>query len=176
MIYPSEVGKANETCRLNTIESIWVQGRLKRWGRWSYIGNGNSGNMFNHLLATRKITKTAIKEIMRKLKRSGTSKEELTLFFSIMLEGKMKSSLAFCSDTEALAIDRILAENLSPMLIYLLHERYDGNGKSKRKMAEELKEMHPELSSMTCRRRIDTWLNVAEFSVYRPLYDLYRNN
>lgn len=176
MIYPSEVGKANETCRLNTIESIWVQGRLKMWGRWSYIGNSSSGNMFNQLLATRKITKTAIKEIMRRLKRSGTGKDELALFFSQMLNGKMKSNLAFCTDTEALAIDRVLAENLSPSLIYLLHERYDGHGKSKRKMAEELNELHPELSEMTCRRRIDTWLNVAEFAVYLPLHDLYRNN
>ncbi|WP_154052105.1 DUF1133 family protein, partial [Enterobacter hormaechei] len=50
MINPSEVGKSGEMVRLRTLESIWIQGKLRMWGRWSYIGGGSGGNMFNHLL------------------------------------------------------------------------------------------------------------------------------
>ncbi|HBR0324705.1 TPA: DUF1133 family protein, partial [Klebsiella pneumoniae] len=38
MINPSEVGKAGEMVRLKTLEAIWIQGKLRMWGRWSYIG------------------------------------------------------------------------------------------------------------------------------------------
>ncbi|STT05523.1 Protein of uncharacterised function (DUF1133) [Klebsiella pneumoniae] len=46
MINPSEVGKAGEMVRLKTLEAIWIQGKLRMWGRWSYIGGGSGGNMF----------------------------------------------------------------------------------------------------------------------------------
>jgi len=36
MINPSEVGKSGEMVRLRTLESIWIQGKLRMWGRWSY--------------------------------------------------------------------------------------------------------------------------------------------
>ena len=35
MINPSEVGKSGEMVRLRTLESIWIQGKLRMWGRWS---------------------------------------------------------------------------------------------------------------------------------------------
>ena len=57
MINPSEVGKAGEMVRLKTLEAIWIQGKLRMWGCWSYIGGGSGGNMFNQLLASGKITK-----------------------------------------------------------------------------------------------------------------------
>ncbi|WP_218802151.1 DUF1133 family protein, partial [Klebsiella quasipneumoniae] len=41
---------------------IWIQGKLRMWGRWSYIGGGSGGNMFNQLLASGKVTKTAIND------------------------------------------------------------------------------------------------------------------
>jgi methionine aminopeptidase len=50
------------------------------WGRWSYIGGGSGGNMFNQLLASGKVTKTAINEA-RRMKKSGISKPELEAFF-----------------------------------------------------------------------------------------------
>ncbi|STV76498.1 Protein of uncharacterised function (DUF1133) [Klebsiella michiganensis] len=59
MINPSEVGKSGEMVRLRTLESIWIQGKLRMWGRWSYIGGGSGGNMFNQLLASGKITKNS---------------------------------------------------------------------------------------------------------------------
>jgi hypothetical protein len=43
MLNPSEVGKAGEHARLRTLESIWIQGKLNMWGRWSYIGEGKAG-------------------------------------------------------------------------------------------------------------------------------------
>ncbi|MGX8115399.1 DUF1133 family protein, partial [Escherichia coli] len=56
MIYPTNTGKSGEHLRLTTLESVWIQGKLRMWGRWSYIGGGRSGNMFNQLLASQKMT------------------------------------------------------------------------------------------------------------------------
>lgn len=108
MINPSEVGKSGEMVRLKTLESIWIQGRLQMWGRWSYIGGGSGGNMFNQLLASGKITKTAIKEALRRMKRTGITKPELEAYFREILSGKNKSGLAFCTDDEGLKIDGVL--------------------------------------------------------------------
>lgn len=69
MINPSEVGKSGEMVRLRTLESIWIQGKLRMWGRWSYIGGGSGGNMFNQLLSSGKITKTAINDALRRIKK-----------------------------------------------------------------------------------------------------------
>ncbi|ELR2335296.1 DUF1133 family protein, partial [Salmonella enterica] len=49
MIYPSTSGKPDETFRLRTLESVWIQGKLRMWGRWSHIGGGTGGDMFNAL-------------------------------------------------------------------------------------------------------------------------------
>ncbi|SUI96313.1 bacteriophage protein [Shigella flexneri] len=38
MIYPTNTGKSGEHLRLTTLESVWIQGKLRMWGRWSYIG------------------------------------------------------------------------------------------------------------------------------------------
>lgn len=46
MIYPTNTGKSGEHLRLTTLESVWIQGKLRMWGRWSYIGGGKTGNMF----------------------------------------------------------------------------------------------------------------------------------
>lgn len=108
MINPSEVGKAGEMVRLKTLEAIWIQGKLRMWGRWSYIGGGSGGNMFNQLLASGKVTKTAINEALRRMKKSGISKPELEAFFREILAGKSKSGLAFCTDDEGLLIDKVL--------------------------------------------------------------------
>lgn len=77
MIYPSTSGKPDETFRLRTLESVWIQGKLRMWGRWSHIGGGTGGDMFNALLASKKVSKTAIQQVLRHLKASGLSKDEL---------------------------------------------------------------------------------------------------
>ncbi len=59
MIYPTNTGKSGEHLRLTTLESVWIQGKLRMWGRWSYIGGGKTGNMFNQLLASKKRKRAA---------------------------------------------------------------------------------------------------------------------
>lgn len=179
MINPSEVGKSGEMVRLRTLESIWIQGRLQMWGRWSYIGGGSGGNMFNQLLASGKITKTAIKEALRRMKKNGITKPELEAYFREILSGKNKSGLAFCTDDEGLKIDGVLGAVLvSPghkALYDVLVERYRLR-KSKRLIAEELQVRHPEWCYMTCRRRVDTWLSLAESMLYAPMCDAFGTN
>lgn len=109
MINPSEVGKSGEMARLRTLESVWIQGKLRMWGRWSFIGGGSGGNMFNQLLASGKITKTAINDALRRMKKSGLTKPELEAFFREILDGKNKTGIAFCSDDEGVCIDGVIA-------------------------------------------------------------------
>lgn len=179
MINPSEVGKSGEMVRLRTLESIWVQGKLRMWGRWSYIGGGSGGNMFNQLLASGKITKTAINEALRRMKKAGISKPELEAFFKEILEGKNKSGLAFCSDEEALKIDSVLSAELlradNKRLYDLIKDRYVYR-MSKKAMARSLNENHPEWCLRTCESRIDVWLSVAESALYRPMCDAFGTN
>lgn len=179
MINPSEVGKSGEMVRLRTLESIWIQGKLRMWGRWSYIGGGSGGNMFNQLLASEKITKTAINEALRRMKKAGISKPELEAFFREILEGKNKSGLAFCSDDEGLTIDGVIASVLMNgeygPLYGVIVDRHRLR-KSKRQMATELQQKHPEWTFMTCRRRIDTWISLAESMLYAPLCDAFDTN
>lgn len=179
MINPSEVGKSGEMVRLRTLESIWIQGKLRMWGRWSYIGGGSGGNMFNQLLASGKITKTAIKEALRRMKKAGISKPELEAFFKEIQEGNNKSGLAFCTDEEALAINAVLSGILvqsgHKKLYALIEDRYIKR-LSKKAMARDLNEKHPEWCLRTCESRIDVWLNVAESMLYNPMCDAFGTN
>ncbi|MGV4263226.1 DUF1133 family protein [Citrobacter freundii] len=179
MINPSEVGKAGETVRLRTLESIWIQGKLRMWGRWSYIGGGSGGNMFNQLLASGKITKTSINEALRRMKKAGISKPELEAFFKEILDGKNKSGLAFCSDEEALKIDSVISAELlradNKQLHKLIEDRYVYR-MSKKGMARALNEKHPEWCLRTCESRIDVWLSIAESMLYRPMCNAFGTN
>ncbi|MBV2404424.1 DUF1133 family protein [Escherichia coli] len=179
MINPSEVGKSGEMVRLRTMESIWIQGKLRMWGRWSYIGGGSVGNMFNQLLASEEITKTAINEALRRMEKAGISKPELEAFFREILEGKNKTGLAFCSDDEGLKIDGVIASVLMNddyrSLYRVIVDRYRLR-KSKLQMANELHIKHPDWTHITCRRRIDTWISLAESILYIPLCDEFGTN
>ncbi|HBL0006902.1 DUF1133 family protein [Escherichia coli] len=179
MINPSEIGKTGEMVRLRTLESIWVQGKLRMWGRRSYIGGGSGGNMFNQLLASGKITKTAIKEALRRMKKAGISKPELEAFFKEIQEGQNKSGLAFCTDEEALTINAVLSDVLVQSghknLYALIEDRYIKR-LSKKAMARDLNKKHPEWCLRTCESRIDVWLNVAESMLYKPMCDAFGTN
>lgn len=179
MINPSEVGKSGEMVRLRTLESIWVQGKLRMWGRWSYIGGGSGGNMFNQLLASGKITKTAINDALRRMKKSGITKPELEAYLREILESKNKSGLAFCSDEEGLKVDGVIASVLINddyrSLYGIIVDRYRLR-KSKLHMANELLKKHPDWTLITCRRRIDTWISLAESILYAPLCDAFGTN
>lgn len=171
MIYPTNTGKSGEHLRLSTLESVWIQGKLRMWGRWSYIGGGKPANMFNQLLTTKKLTKTAINEALRRMKKAGLDKPELEAFLREMISGKQKCWLAHCTDSEALKIDGIIGEVLAnhPGLLNVLRQRYVGRGMSKRMMAVQLHKTHPEWSLRTCERRIEYWLKVAELMLYIPM-------
>ncbi|EFA2749443.1 DUF1133 family protein [Escherichia coli] len=175
MIYPEITGKSGEHLRLKTLEAVWIQGKLRMWGRWSYIGGSETGNMFNQLLASKKLTKTAINEALRRIRESGIDKPELEAFLREMIAGRQKSWLSHCTDAEALRIDGVISKALAryPGLIYILRQRYEGRGMSKRKMAELLNEVHPEWCYATCRNRIDAWLKMAEFMLYLPMRDAF---
>ena len=175
MIYPEITGKSGEHLRLKTLEAVWIQGKLRMWGRWSYIGGGKTGNMFNQLLTSKKLTKTAINEAMRKIRESGIDKPELEAFLREMIAGRQKSWLSHCTDAEALRIDGVISKALAryPGLIDILRQRYEGRGMSKRKMAELLNEVHPEWCYATCRNRIDMWLRIAEFILYPLMRDAF---
>ncbi|EFL9560696.1 DUF1133 family protein [Escherichia coli] len=175
MIYPEITGKSGEHLRLKTLEAVWIQGKLRMWGRWSYIGGGKTGNMFNQLLASKKLTKTAINEALRRIRESGIDKPELEAFLREMIAGRQKSWLSHCTDAEALRIDGVISKALAryPGLIDILRQRYEGRGVSKRKMAELLNEVHPEWCYATCRNRIDMWLRIAEFILYPLMRDAF---
>jgi hypothetical protein len=119
MINPSEVGKSGEMVRLRTLESIWVQGKLRMWGRWSYIGGGSGGNMFNQLLASGKITKTAINDALRRMKKSGITKPELEAYLREILDSKNKTAWRSAQTKEGLIIDGVIAA-------VLMNEEYRG--------------------------------------------------
>ncbi|EBW9943408.1 DUF1133 family protein [Salmonella enterica subsp. enterica serovar Shubra] len=175
MIYPTNTGKSGEHLRLSTLESVWIQGKLRMWGRWSYIGGGKTGNMFNQLLASKKLTKTAINDALRRMKKAGLEKPELEAFLREMINGKQKSWLAHCTDTEALIIDRVVGEVLAdhPGLLGILNQRYVGRGMSKRMMAERLNEAHPEWCFSTCEKRIANWLAIAEYMLFIPMRESF---
>lgn len=175
MIYPTNTGKSGEHLRLNTLESVWIQGKLRMWGRWSYIGGGKTGNMFNQLLTSKKLTKTAINEALRRMKKAGLDKPELEAFLREMISGKQKSWLAHCTDSEALKIDGVIGEVLAahPGLLNVLSQRYMGRGMSKRMMAERLNEVRPEWCFSICEKRIANWLAVAEYMLYLPMHESF---
>ncbi|EPV4676984.1 DUF1133 family protein, partial [Escherichia coli] len=124
---------------------------------------GKTGNIFNQLLASQKMTKTAVNEALRRMKKAGIEKPELEAFLREMINGKQKTWLAHCTDAEALCIDRVISEVLAehPGLISVLRQRYKGRGMSKLKMAQQLNKYRPGWSLKTCRNRIDAWLGVA---------------
>lgn len=176
MINPSETGSPGEMLRLRTLESVWVQGKLRMWGRWSYMGSGQVGSMFNQLLTGPVITQSDINDVRHRIQEAGISAPELEAFFRELLRGKSRSPLAFCTDEEGLAIDRVLADTLlSPgrrMLYDILVERYRLR-KSKRQIADALRRRRPEWSPATCRRRTDVWLGMSESILYLPLCDAF---
>lgn len=90
---------------------------LKPLAEVSYIGGGSGGNMFNQLLASGKITKTAINDALRRMKKSGITKPELEAFLKEILSGKNKSGLAFCTDEEALTINSVLGAGQTHALV-----------------------------------------------------------
>ncbi len=83
MIYPEITGKSGEHLRLNTLEAVWIQGKLRMWGavvvyRWGV----NPEICLTGYWFRKKLTKTAVNEVLRSMKKSGLEKPELEAFFS----------------------------------------------------------------------------------------------
>ncbi|WNE46493.1 DUF1133 family protein [Shigella flexneri] len=143
--------------------------------RWLLKKRTNGSVRYCQYTSSQKMTKTAVNEALRRLKKAGIDKPELEAFLREMIEGKQKSWLTHCTDAEALKIDSVIGEVLAdhPGLLNVLSQRYVGRGMSKRRMAELLNEQYPEWALITCRRRVDQWLRVAEFILYSPMREAF---
>ncbi|VXC77077.1 conserved hypothetical protein [Enterobacterales bacterium 8AC] len=180
MIYPDYKGRGDgKELQLRALERVWIQGKLKMWGRWSGMAKfGSAGSMFNRLLSSQKVTKMAITQALCQLKKAGCEKGELHAYLLDILEGRQKSSLAFCTDREAAIIDQVIGSVLldHPGLKFVIHERYLGWGKSKKAMAADLHDKRRDWCMRTCETRIDVWLRTAEFMLYLPMSDAFNSN
>lgn len=178
MIYPLTTGKSEEHFKLRTLESVWIRGRLTMWGRWAaFSKTPSAAGMFNQLLEEPTITKKALKDAMKRMRTSGLPKETLLMFLEEFKDKKTLSSMWFCTDAEGGKMDGVICEVMSADagLLDVLKERYVYK-KSNFCIANEMNDRHPDLSLSTCRRRVDAWLSVAEFMLYRPMCDEFGRN
>lgn len=179
MIYPTACGKPDtQELHLHTLELIFLRGKLKMWGRWSRIAKttGATG-VLSRLLSKQQITKTALNAAVRQMKKAGISKDDLFGIFGDINNLKAHSSLIYCTDTEALLVDSIIGSTLNgtPGLVDIIHQHYIFK-QSRYSIAEEMAKAHPEISFSTCRRRIDVWMNAAEYMLYQPLSDAFEKD
>lgn len=175
MIYPLTVGKGEEHLKLRTLESVWIRGRLKMWGRWAAFSKAPSAtSMFNQLLEEPIITKKALKDAINRMHTSGLSKETLLMFLEEFKDKKTLSSMWFCSDTEGGEMDKVICEvmNADAGLLNILKQHYVYK-KSKHEIALELCEKDGRYCLRTYQDRVKAWLNVAEFMLYRPMCDRF---
>ncbi|WP_426466572.1 DUF1133 family protein [Proteus mirabilis] len=175
MIYPETSGKSGEYLRLRTLESTWIRGRLKMWGYWAAFSKSpQAAGIFQRLLSDPKITKKALKDAMRRMKKSGLSKETLQLFLEEYQNKKTLSNMWFCSDTEGGEMDKVICEvmNADAGLLNILKQHYVYK-KSKHEIALELCEKDGRYCLRTYQDRVKAWLNVAEFMLYRPMCDRF---
>jgi len=168
---------AGEEFQLRTLESVWLQGKLKMWGRWSAINESpEAPDMFKKLLKKYVITQNDLSNVLKKLKRIGCSKE-LESWVENMARESLHSSLTFCTDDEGALMDRVIAtvfKNDRPLrTLVVKHYRHR---QSQRDLAQELHEQNPDWSYSTCRRRIKMWLSVAEYMLYLPMNDAFKLN
>lgn len=169
---------AGEEFQLRTLESVWLQGKLKMWGRWSAIDTcPEAPDMFKKLLKKYIITQNDLSNVLKKLQRMGCATENMTAWVMNMAEESRHSSLIFCTDEEALIMDRTIAtvfKNDQPLR--RLIEKHYRDRQSQRDLADDLHEQNPEWSYSTCRRRIKKWLSVAEYMLYLPMNDAFKLN
>ncbi|MDF7658340.1 DUF1133 family protein [Erwiniaceae bacterium L1_54_6] len=180
MIYPSTTGKADgKDLRLHTMESVWIQGRLKMWGRWAtYSDMPEAVNMFKRMLSRGKVTREDLVKAIKELRKSGCSNDQLENWMFQLQEESVLSNLVFCTNEEGALMDKVIGATLinSPGLLSILKARYLGHGKKQSEIARELNEVHPEWSWRTSQRRVSTWLNAAEYALYLPMNDAFNLN
>lgn len=162
---------------LRTLERVWLQGKLKMWGRWSAINDcPQAPDMFKKLLKRYAVTHNDLSNVLKKLQRIGCSKS-LELWVENMMRESLQSSLLFCTDDEALLMDRTIATVLrGDQPLRRLIEKHYRDRQSLRDLAQELHEHNPQSSYSTCRRRVTKWLSVAEYMLYQPMNDAFELN
>ncbi|EPJ0398822.1 DUF1133 family protein [Providencia rettgeri] len=173
MIYPLTTGKGEEHFKLRTLESVWIRGRLKMWGRWAAFSKvPDAAGMFNQLLEDPTITKKALKDAMKRMRTSGLSKETLLMFLEEFKDKRSLSSMWFCSDAEGGKMDKVICEVMKADagLLDILKEHYVYK-KSKYKIALEIYEQDGRYCLRTYQDRVKAWISVAEFMLYRPMCD-----
>lgn len=163
--------------QLKTLEKTWLHGKLKMWGRWSAIKEcPEAPDLFRKIFKKYIITKNDLSKVYQKLKRIGCSKE-LKSWMENMMQESLRSSLIFCTDDEALTMDRVIAAVfINDQPLRRIVEKHYRHRMSMRELAEELNEEHPAWSYSTCRRRIKTWICVAEYMLYQPMSDAFGLN
>jgi len=163
--------------KLRTLEIVWLHGKLKMWGRWSAINEcPEAPDLFKKIFKKYVVTQNDLSKIYQKLKRIGCSKE-LKSWMENMMQESLRSSLIFCTDDEALTMDRVIAAVfINDQPLRHIVEKHYRNRMSMRELAEELNKEHPEWSYSTCRRRIKTWISVAEYMLYQPMSDAFELN
>ncbi|MTD26244.1 DUF1133 family protein [Erwinia sorbitola] len=99
MIYPDTAWIPEGFIELKALERIWIQGRLKMWGRWaSYSLNPKARSIIERMMRENTITKNSIKDALMQLKNAGLEKEQLFKFFQDIQNKQAISSLLFCTD------------------------------------------------------------------------------
>ncbi len=175
MIYPLTTGKSEEHFKLRTLESVWIRGRLTMWGRWAaFSKTPSAAGMFNQLLEESTITKKALKDALKRMRKSGISKESLLMFLDEFKDKKTLSSMWFCTDAEGGDMDKVICEvmNADAGLLDILKQHYVYK-KSKHEIALELCQKDGRYCLRTYQDRVTAWLCVAEFMLYRPMCDKF---
>jgi hypothetical protein len=176
MFYPTSCGTADgKDLRLPTLDAIWIRGKLSMWGRWSKMGSsGAVQNIFGRLMSEKKLSKGAIQKAITQMKKAGISKEDLFFYFGDPDNVKARSALMYCTDAEALLMDAVIGEVLSPFpgLIDVVQAHYK-SGMNKLEIAKRMNKDHSEISLSTCRRRIDVWLLTAEYILFSPMREAF---
>ncbi|KTS27611.1 DUF1133 family protein [Pantoea stewartii] len=180
MIYPSTTGKADgKDLRLRTMESVWLQGKLKMWGRWAtYSEMPEAVNMFKRMLSRGKVTRDDLVKAVHQLRKAGCSNDDLEQWMILMHEESAKSSLVFCTDSEGMKMEKVICETLCSHngLKKIIQWRYLGKGRSKRSIARLVQEDNPRWSFRTCQNRVDQWLHLAEYVLYVPMSEAFELN
>lgn len=175
MIYPDTVGIHKGAVELRALDRVWIQGRLKMWGRWaSYSANPRACGIIENLMRDKTITKTAMNDALRRLKRAGLDKGELLEFFHAMQGKQAISSLVFCTDAEGMKMDRVILDTFGnhPGLMGLIIKRYCYK-RTPKSLADDMHEYHQNYSLSTCRRRIDMWFKTAEIMLCQPMFTAF---
>ncbi len=170
MFYPDCMAKPDGSdLKLRTLDRVWLQGRLRMWGRWALVRrNQGAAGILSKLICDPMISKAALQRVKREMTRSGITSEELQAIFDCIKGDRAASSLLFLSDDEGMMIDSVIARVLSAGQLNVVKEHYC-HRKSCYQIAVERHEKDPSACLRTYQNRVNAWLAAAEFALFKPL-------